>query len=64
MSDIYKYQLRLMLRKAAEETIELGSELLKLSNKKITEKGYQRVMSEYKDVKKRMNDIINHYESK
>lgn len=64
MSDAYEYQLRLMLRKAAEETIELGSELLKLSNKKITEKGYQRVMSEYKDVKKRMNDIINHYESK
>ena len=64
MSDTWSYQLRILLRKAAEESIELGSELLKMSNKKITQKGYNKIISEFNDVKRRMDHIVEHYRSK
>lgn len=64
MSDTWSYQLRILLRKAAEESIELGAELLKMSNKKISQKNYNKIISEFKDVSERINHIIQHYESK
>lgn len=64
MSDTWRYQLRILLRKAAEETIELGAELLKMSNKKISQKNYNKIISEFDDVKRRIDHIVEHYESK
>ena len=64
MSDTWNYQLRILLRKAAEESIELGAELLKMSNKKLSQKTYNKIISEFNDVKDRMNHIVHHYESK
>lgn len=64
MSDLHTYQSRQLLRKAAEEVIELGAELLKLSNKKITRKRLNSVISEYNDVKSRMCELFDHCREK